>query len=74
MGKKRVMLPAKDVDLSSIKYEREVVQGSLTGLFCNYAEFSVSTTNIWFNFFSLFCFFIYLLQLRIWLDLCLDYL
>ncbi|CAJ1961400.1 unnamed protein product [Sphenostylis stenocarpa] len=32
MGKKRVMLPAKDVDLSSIKYEREVVQAPhLTG-------------------------------------------
>jgi len=46
MGKKRVMLPAKDVDLSSIKYEREVVQGNLTGLFCNQAEFAVSDTNI----------------------------
>lgn len=28
MGKKRVMTPAKDVDLSSIKYEREIVQGN----------------------------------------------
>ncbi|KAL9321336.1 hypothetical protein ACSQ67_013175 [Phaseolus vulgaris] len=32
MGKKRVMLPVEDVDLSSIKYEREVVQAPhLTG-------------------------------------------
>ncbi|KAG4971610.1 hypothetical protein JHK82_037275 [Glycine max] len=32
MGKKRVMTPAKDVDLSSIKYEREIVQAPhLTG-------------------------------------------
>jgi hypothetical protein len=27
MGKKRVMVPAKDVDLSSVKYEPEIVQG-----------------------------------------------
>ncbi|BAT86942.1 Fatty acid amide hydrolase [Vigna angularis] len=32
MGKKRVMLPAKDVDLSSVKYQREIVQAPhLTG-------------------------------------------
>ncbi|CAJ2648864.1 unnamed protein product [Trifolium pratense] len=32
MGKKRVMLPAKDVDLSSVKYEPEIVQAPrLTG-------------------------------------------
>lgn len=32
MGKKRVMVPAKDVDLSSIKYEPEIVQAPhLTG-------------------------------------------
>ncbi|XP_020229982.1 fatty acid amide hydrolase-like isoform X2 [Cajanus cajan] len=32
MGKKRAMTPAEDVDLSSIKYEREVVQAPhLTG-------------------------------------------
>ena len=60
MGKKRVMLPAKDVDLSSIKYEREVVQGNLTGLFCNQAEFAVSDTNIWFHFLSFFLLFVYL--------------
>ncbi|XP_031381921.1 fatty acid amide hydrolase isoform X1 [Punica granatum] len=33
MGKKRVMLPAKDVDLSAVKYEPEVIQAPhLTGL------------------------------------------
>lgn len=29
MGKKRIMLPAKDIDLSSVKYEPEVIQGQL---------------------------------------------
>ena len=27
MGKKRVMVPAKDVDFSSVKYEPETIQG-----------------------------------------------
>ena len=34
MGKKRVMLPAKDVDLSSVKYEDEVIKGLLHSLTC----------------------------------------
>lgn len=29
MGKKRIMLPAKDIDLSAVKYEPEVIQGQL---------------------------------------------